>query len=82
MDQFYTRPEIAATCVDELLQYVSFDDYDIILEPSAGQGSFYNLLPITKRRGVDLDPKCDGVDKMNFFDFVPEPNAKYCVVDF
>jgi hypothetical protein len=80
MDQFYTRPEVASTCVEELLQHVSFDDYDIILEPSAGQGSFYNLLPITKRRGVDLDPKCDGVDKMNFFDFVPEPNAKYCVV--
>jgi hypothetical protein len=80
MDQFYTRPEVARDCVQQLHQHVSFDDFDIILEPSAGQGSFYNLLPVSKRQGVDLEPKCDGVDKMNFFDFVPEQNAKYCVV--
>jgi hypothetical protein len=80
MDQFYTRPEIARDCIQTLLQHMSFDDYDIILEPSAGQGSFYNLLPVSKRQGVDLEPKCDGVDKMNFFDFIPEENAKYCVV--
>ena len=80
MDQFYTLPQVARECVDTLLQYVSFDDYDVILEPSAGTGSFFELLPTTKRKGIDLEPKCDHVETMNFFDFVAEPNTSYCVV--
>jgi hypothetical protein len=80
MDQFYTNPDVAEECVAELVQHVNFDDYEVILEPSAGKGSFFNLLPLTKRQGIDLEPKCDGVDKMDFFEFVPKPNTKYCVV--
>lgn len=80
MDQFYTNEDVAKECIAELLRYVNFNDYDIILEPSAGTGSFFKLLPEDKRQGVDLEPKYNGVAQMDFLKFVPDPNKSYCVV--
>ena len=44
LDQFYTNKDIAISCFKTLSQQVDLDDYDHILEPSAGNGSFYLLL--------------------------------------
>jgi len=76
LDQFYTNVDIVEKC----LEGISFDDYDIVLEPSAGSGSFLNLLPEDKRRGLDLEPAHDEVIKQDFFDFVPDSSKKYYVV--
>ena len=70
LDQFYTKPEIAEYCVNKVKEYFDFDDFDLFLEPSAGNGSFYNLLPSNKE-GVDLDPKISGIIKSDFFEYHP-----------
>ena len=44
LDQFYTRPEVAQQCIQSFSRFYSWDLFDIVLEPSAGTGSFYNLL--------------------------------------
>lgn len=80
LDQFYTKEHISENCIKVLKDYVSFNDYDYILEPSAGSGSFFKLLPLNKRIGLDLEPKFDGIKKMNYFDFLPLENKKYIVV--
>jgi hypothetical protein len=80
LDQFYTKPEVAKNCRDKLLEILDFDDFDIILEPSAGSGSFFNLLPASKKLGIDLDPKADGIIKQDFFEFIPDLSAKYLVI--
>lgn len=80
MDQFYTNPEIAKMCLLDLQSIVNFDDFDVVLEPSAGTGSFFSILPTSKREGLDLEPKHEEVKKMNFFDFKPNENKKYCVI--
>lgn len=36
------------------------------LEPSAGKGAFYKLMPEQRRIGMDLEPKCDGVKLQDF----------------
>tara|TARA_B100000745_G_scaffold295081_1_gene238808 strand:- start:541 stop:1347 length:807 start_codon:yes stop_codon:yes gene_type:complete len=77
MDQFYTNRDTAIKCYKKLCQYVNIDDYDILLEPSAGTGAFYKLLDKQKRVGLDLEPKYDGIIKMDFFDFIPKDNCKY-----
>lgn len=69
LDQFYTKPEIASLCFDT----IKHRDYSLWLEPSAGTGNFYNLLPVDKRKGLDLQPKHDEVEEQNFFDFTPYP---------
>jgi hypothetical protein len=56
------------------------DHYDHIVEPSAGKGVFYKLIPTDVRIGLDLEPKYDGVTRMNYFDFIPDSDKKYAVV--
>ena len=69
LDQYYTDPAYAQHFFDVVKQIVDINDCDILLEPSAGTGSFYNILDINKRIGLDLDPKASGVIKTNFFDW-------------
>ena len=76
LDQFYTNCDVAKTCLDML----SFAEYDLVLEPSAGDGAFFNLLPKEKRRGVDLAPAHAEILKQDFFDFEPDIQLRYCVV--
>lgn len=80
LDQFYTNDNISLKCYDILKNNVNINNYDYILEPSAGKGSFYKLFDIDKRIGIDLEPKYDGIQKMNFFDFIPDKNKNYLVV--
>jgi len=80
LDQFYTTTECAKKYYDIFTSNIDVDDYDIILEPSAGTGSFYKLLPTHKRIGIDLEPKYKGIEKKNFFDFVPIKNTSYIVI--
>jgi hypothetical protein len=76
LDQYYTDPVYAQHFFDVVKQNVDINDCDILLEPSAGTGSFYNILDINKRIGLDLDPKASGVIKTNFFDWMPPIGKK------
>ena len=80
LDQFYTNHNIAVKCLKTLNTHINYSDFDYILEPSAGTGSFYKLLPIDKRIGLDLEPKYEGIRQLNFFDFKPEKDKKYLVI--
>lgn len=80
LDQFYTNENISEKCIKILKEHVNFNDYDYILEPSAGTGSFYKLLPKNKRIGLDLEPKYETIKKIDYFDYKPENNKKYIVV--
>lgn len=70
LDQFYTKETIAKLCWDHLVDTISIigkkiDDL-FFLEPSAGKGAFYKLMPEHKRIGMDIEPKCDGVRLQDF----------------
>lgn len=82
-DQFFTEPSTAATCFsrlhDVLRSYgVEPDDYTFI-EPSVGDGSFYNLLPPDRRIGVDIEPHIGGVTTHDYLTWQP-PAGKYICV--
>ena len=62
LDRFFTKPGIAQTCVD-LIQ--NLDKYDAIIEPSAGDGSFSNLL---KCQAFDISPSAENIQKADWFD--------------
>jgi len=66
-DQYYTKPEIAKECIYSVEHVIpDFHDYDIILEPSAGTGAFYQFLPPKKRLGLDIEPKYLEIDTTLF----------------
>ncbi len=67
LDQFYTNPIFAQKFISSIKKVVKLHDYDYILEPSAGSGSFYNLLDENKRIGLDLEPKAEGIIQTDFF---------------
>lgn len=70
-DQFYTKPEIATVCWEyfaEILPSVQRSVSDMyFVEPSAGTGTFYHLLPPDSRLGLDVNPKCEGIKSQDFF---------------
>lgn len=70
LDQFYTKPEVALECWKHLKYTIESLDMDFsrlyFIEPSAGCGAFFNLMPKSRRMGVDIDPRCNGVNKGDF----------------
>lgn len=71
LDQFYTKPEIAAACwayLKDILPVLSLSISDVFfVEPSAGTGTFYNLLPHHNRLGIDVNPKREDIIPQDFF---------------
>ena len=72
-DKFYTKPEIADDLIKFLLSKVDIDKNDIIIEPSAGNGSFSNNSNLINYRveAYDILPENKNVKKMNWFDYKP-----------
>lgn len=70
LDQFYTNDFIAKECFDILMEHLRELNVncDIWLEPSAGKGSFYKLLPENKL-GIDIEPKYQGIVQSDFFTY-------------
>ena len=66
LDQFYTSRPIARVCYEFLNSCVELKDTDWLLEPSAGDGAFFELMPSGRRVGVDIEPKAVGVETGNF----------------
>jgi predicted RNA methylase len=65
LDKFYTKPEIAK----QLISKANFSAYNIIIEPSAGNGSFSKQIP--NCIALDLDPEDISILKQNFFEYSP-----------
>jgi hypothetical protein len=61
LDQFYTKPSTAKSCFSSI-EHLKFD---LWVEPSAGTGMFYNIMPSPKL-GYDLEPKADDIIKQDF----------------
>lgn len=78
LDRFYTKEWVAEKCLSLLYEVVGKEDW-LFLEPSAGGGSFYKNLPEGSRKGIDLDPQCDGVVRGDYL-LQPKPNTGVVVV--
>jgi len=72
LDQFYTNPDVARYLFNVIKEEVNLEN-KILVEPSAGTGSFSNLFE-QKSIKLDLDPKQDDITKMDYFHFNPEKN--------
>lgn len=59
--QFYTKPQIARRCHERFVRVAAKLGVDLaryrFIEPSAGCGWFYDLLPKQRRIGIDIDPR-------------------------
>lgn len=76
LDQFYTNRTVAKDCFQFLGKEFKLNDDDVFLEPSAGDGAFFELFPANRRVGCDLEPKHPEVVEADFLnDFAPKPGV-------
>ncbi len=85
-DQFYTTDKTAKYCYKKFLEIlkslkINKNKYHFI-EPSAGSGYFYNLLPKDRRTGIDIEPKSSENDflKQDYLTYTPENKENNIVV--
>lgn len=70
LDKFYTKPEIVDKCLSHFSE-TEWEEWDLIVEPSAGNGSFLLKIPSKNKIGLDISPEHPDIIKKNFFEFVP-----------
>lgn len=76
-DQFYTRAEVARSCVKEILDRVEGARDRQWIEPAAGNGAFLKEVPEgIETLGIDLDPKSEGILKGDFLKWAPGATSK------
>jgi hypothetical protein len=71
-DQFYTNPPLARA----LTKLINLDAYDLIIEPSAGDGAFSDLLSNYNFLAFDIDPKKPYMKRLDFLEYNHQGNGK------
>ena len=76
LDQFYTKSEVAAKCwrhASAVVAKLLGDARPFFIEPSAGDGVFYELLPRARRVGLDVAPRHCEVARHDFLQDAYQP---------
>jgi len=73
LDKFYTKPSVAQQCVSAFIENVKIEENDLILEPSAGNGSFIQPMKAIKCNKIFLDiaPENNQIIQTNFLYWKP-----------
>ena len=71
IDKYYTKPLIVQQCIHYLQQYISIQNDDFFIEPSAGNGSFINEIKNITSNCVfyDLEPEHPDIIKQDYLLF-------------
>ena len=71
-DQFYTKEDCSVMCLTNLKNFIDINNFDIVIEPSAGTGSFNkafrNVFPNYQGKFIsyDIDPKANDIIKQDY----------------
>jgi N6-adenosine-specific RNA methylase IME4 len=70
-DQFFTKRPLARRLYEVTKAMIAEQqiEFGCWLEPAAGDGAFFDLLPADNRLGIDLDTKAEGVIEHDFFSY-------------
>jgi hypothetical protein len=70
-DKYYTKNEVVINCKDAIIKYVNIKKNDIIIEPSAGNGSFIDMIKgmTNNYYFYDIMPENDKITKQDFLKF-------------
>lgn len=73
-DRYYTDPIFAKKFVEMVDERYGLKNFSLCIEPSAGNGSFSQFLPIANRVCYDIEPKAEGIIKKDYFEVSYEPD--------
>lgn len=80
LDKFYTQPEVAKECIDAIGMLFNWNSWELVVEPSAGGGSFLLQIPVERRVGLDVEPEHESVIQQDFFTYTPPDVRRILVV--
>lgn len=78
LDKFYTIPSIVEKCLFQVETIYGWSKWDLVIEPSAGNGSFLNRIPTDKKIGIDISPDHKDIIQQDFLTYEP-PLIKHSV---
>lgn len=84
LDQFFTTPKVAADCFAEVMSFLaergeSASTFHYI-EPSAGSGAFFDLMPPSQRTGIDVLPLRKEFVRNDFLTWTPHSKRRNLVI--
>jgi len=82
LDKFYTKPQAAENCHRHALatlETIGARESWYFIEPSAGAGAFYALLPAGRRVGLDIAPGDGGRGEIRKGDFLKRKRRFFAV---
>tara|TARA_Y100000389_G_scaffold13341_3_gene11903 strand:- start:1303 stop:2139 length:837 start_codon:yes stop_codon:yes gene_type:complete len=80
IDKYYTKESIVKKCIIKLKKYITTTNDDLIIEPSAGNGSFINQIKKLCHNYIfyDLEPENSEIIKQDYlkfnYDSIPNNN--------
>jgi predicted RNA methylase len=71
IDKYYTKISVVEQCIELVKKYINISKEDLIIEPSAGNGSFIeNIKSLsTNYKFYDLEPEHNEIIKQDFLEF-------------
>lgn len=80
LDKFYTIPVISEKCIATIGTYYDWYTWGLVIEPSAGNGSFLHAIPTEKKLGIDISPEHPDIITQDFLTYTPPPSGKILVI--
>ena len=84
IDKYYTKSSVVDSCINIIKKYINISKDDLIIEPSAGNGSFIEQIKTLSNnyKFYDLEPENKEIIKQDFLEFdikniISEINSKY-----
>ena len=68
IDKYYTNQNIVTTCIQNIKQHIQLNKDDLLIEPSAGNGSFINELSSLSSNCLfyDIEPENSSIIKQDY----------------
>lgn len=79
LDKFYTISSVAEKCIASVGALYDWNSWDLVIEPSAGNGSFLHKIPTHNRIGIDIAPEHTDILQQDYLTYVP-PEVKNILV--
>ena len=78
MDKYYTKPNAVRTCLSAING--QWNSFDLVIEPSAGDGAFLREIPHGNKIGIDIDPGAPGIIQADWLSYSPPRGYKKIAV--
>jgi hypothetical protein len=75
LDKFYTIPAISEKCLASISSRYKWSEWGLVVEPSAGNGSFITRIPTNNKIGIDISPEHEDIIKQDFFAYNPPSDS-------